>query len=248
MANFLGRGICVIMQTMKRKSPGKRRKPAKLVKPSSHKNNQLVNKYSLHLLAQRLHDGPVQSMAALAMEADIANRLLSQDPSAAAVELGKLKELARRTSRELRHLQFTLRPQSLESAGLAAALEDLAAHDTELYGDALQIEVDPASEKKLTLAQKEALFHITADAVSNARKYGLANKIEVNLNRTGKKVLLEIRDYGSGYDLEKEDNHLGDLGLSLDLIRLRARLLGGRLKIDTQSGFGTVVRVIIPVG
>jgi signal transduction histidine kinase len=236
------------MLIMKRKSPGKRRKPAKAAKPSTYRNNQLVSKYSLHLLAQRLHDGPVQSMAAMAMEADIANRLLSQDPAATAVELGKLKELARRTSRELRHLQFTLRPQSLESAGLSAALEDLAAHDGDLYGDALQIEVDPASEKGLTLVQKEALFHIIADAVSNARKYGLANKIEINLNRAGKKLLVEVRDYGSGYDLEREDNHLGDLGLSLELMRLRARSMGGRLKIDTQSGLGTVVRVTVPVG
>jgi signal transduction histidine kinase len=236
------------MLIMKRKSPGKRPKSAKAVKLSSYKNNELVNKYSLRLLAARLHDGPVQSMAAMAMEADIANRLLSQDPAAAANELGKLKELARRTSRELRHLQFTLRPQSLESAGLAAALDDLAAHDYELHEDAVYLEVGPGSEKGLTLAQKEALFQIAADAVSNARKFGLATKIEINLKRSNKKLLLEVRDYGSGYDLEKENNQKSDLGFSLRLMRLRARLLGGRLKIETQAGLGTVVRVTVPVG
>ena len=233
---------------MKKKTALKRRKISKVAKPSKHKDNELVGKLSLRQLARRLHDGPIQAVAALAMQADIANRLLNRDPTAAAAELTKLEELARRTTRELRHIQFTLRPQSLESAGLAVALGDLAAHDNELYGDAVNIEIEQGADARLNDPQKEYLFHIAADAISNARKYGLATKIEVGLRQLSNETTLEIRDNGIGFDLKKEgNNNDGDLGLGLDLMKLRTRLMGGRLKIETQTGLGTVVRVSVPV-
>lgn len=233
---------------MKSRTTPKRRKVTKVAKSSKHKDNELVGKLSLRQLARRLHDGPIQAVAALAMQADLANRLLNRDPAATAAELTKLEELARRTTRELRHLQFTLRPQSLESAGLTAALGDLAAHDNELYGNAVNIEIEKGVDARLNDPQKEHLFHIAADAISNARKYGLATKIEVSLKLAGSEPTLEIRDNGTGFDLKKEDiNNYGDLGLGLELMRRRTRLIGGRLKIETQTGLGTVVRVTVPV-
>lgn len=234
---------------MKRKKAIQGRKNRSVAKTRSLKDTELVGKLSLRQLARRLHDGPSQAVAALAMQADLANRLLSRDPAAAAAELGKLEELARRTTRQLRHLQFTLRPQSLESAGLAAALEDLAAHDNELFGEAVSLEMDAGTDGALKASQKELLFHIAADAISNARKYGLANKIEISLKRVKPHTLiLEIRDNGTGFDLEKESgNGQEDFGLGLELMKLRSRLLGGRIKIETQSGLGTVVHVTVPV-
>jgi signal transduction histidine kinase len=46
-------------------------------------------------LARDLHDGPTQSMAAIAMRLNFARRLLERDPKATADELTKIEELAR---------------------------------------------------------------------------------------------------------------------------------------------------------
>jgi len=54
-------------------------------------------------LARDLHDGPTQSVAAMAMRVNLARRMVERDPQAAVAELGKIEELARRTTKEIRH-------------------------------------------------------------------------------------------------------------------------------------------------
>ncbi len=66
-------------------------------------------------LARDLHDGPTQSIAAIAMRVNFAKRLFEKDPDAASQELDKVENLARRTTKEIRHMLFTLRPLILES-------------------------------------------------------------------------------------------------------------------------------------
>ena len=72
------------------------------------------------------------------------------------------------------------------------------------------------------------------------------------LGPTRKGIILKKNVFFTIYDairdLKKEDiNNYGDLGLGLELMRRRTRLIGGRLKIETQTGLGTVVRVTVPV-
>ncbi len=71
-------------------------------------------------LARDLHDGPTQSVAAIAMRVNFARRLIDRDPNAASGELFKIEELARRTTKEIRHMLFTLRPLVLEFTGFGA--------------------------------------------------------------------------------------------------------------------------------
>ena len=66
-------------------------------------------------LARDLHDGPTQSVA---MRVNYTRRILAKDTSAAVKELEKIEDLARRTTKEIRHMLFTLRPLVLESQGL----------------------------------------------------------------------------------------------------------------------------------
>ena len=77
-------------------------------------------------LARDLHDGPTQSVSAIAMRVNMAQRILTKDPKAALEELVRIEDLARRTTKEIRHMLFTLRPLVLESQGLEAALKSMA--------------------------------------------------------------------------------------------------------------------------
>ncbi|MCL5612365.1 MAG: histidine kinase, partial [Chloroflexi bacterium] len=61
-------------------------------------------------LARDLHDGPTQSVAAMAMRINIARRMMEKDTKMAVEELSKIEELAHRTTKEIRHMLFTLRP------------------------------------------------------------------------------------------------------------------------------------------
>jgi len=201
-------------------------------------------------LARNLHNGPIQSVAAIAMRVNLARRLLNNDATAAGEELYKLEDLARRTTKEIRHMLFTLKPQALESSGLAAALKDLASQIQESYEQQVGIEADPAAAQGMDLNRQGVLFYIAAEALNNARKHAQAKNIQVKLSRPERDiVLLEVQDDGVGFDVAeaeakgKEADHLG-----LRMMRQRAELINGVMRLDSQKGDGTKLRVWAPLG
>ena len=200
-------------------------------------------------LARDLHDGPTQSIAAIAMRVNFARRLMERDTPAASDELQKIEELARRTTKEIRHMLFTLRPLVLESQGLTAAFESMADKMKETYDQTVLVAVDANLVPELEMGKQGVIFYIAEEAVTNARKHAIADHIWIRLKSVQEDLaLLEIQDDGEGYDVEAVDasyEHRGSLGMVN--MRERTELLNGLLKIESVKGRGTRVRVLIPL-
>jgi signal transduction histidine kinase len=200
-------------------------------------------------LARDLHDGPTQSVAAIAMRVNFARRLIERKPQEASEELFKIEDLARKTTKEIRHMLFTLRPLVLESKGLRAALEAMAEKMHETFGQEVLIEVDDNIVAQLDMGKQGVLFNITDEAVTNARKHAQAAHIWVRLKPSQKELaLLEVRDDGLGFDVEKMKSSYENRG-SLGMINLkeRAELINGVLQLQSKPGVGTRVQVYIPL-
>lgn len=199
-------------------------------------------------LARDLHDGPTQAVAALAMRANFARRLLERDDKAAAEELFKMEDLARRTTKEIRHMLFTLRPLVLESQGLAAALRQLAEKMRETHGQNVIVEADPTVEERLEKNQQGVLFYITEEAVNNARKHAQAEHIWVRLRASRDMLTLEIQDDGVGFNVGAVDADYDRRG-SLGMVNMRERadMLSGAVKVDSAEGKGTRITVLVPL-
>ena len=200
-------------------------------------------------LARDLHDGPTQSVAALAMRVNFARRLIAQDVEAAVGELLKIEDLARRTTKEIRHMLFTLRPLVLESQGLIAALESMSDKMCDTYDQNVIIEAEPEVISQLEMGKQGVIFYIVEEAVNNARKHAQAKHIWVRLKTTEEEmVLLEIEDDGVGFDLDLLSNDYESRG-SLGMVNLQERteLVNGALQIESAEGQGTKIAVIIPL-
>ncbi|HEX2729645.1 MAG TPA: PAS domain S-box protein, partial [Rubrobacteraceae bacterium] len=78
-------------------------------------------------LARELHDSVSQALYGITLGADAARKLLDRDPDRAAGPVDYILSLAHAGLAEMRALIFELRPESLESEGLVAALEKQAA-------------------------------------------------------------------------------------------------------------------------
>lgn len=200
-------------------------------------------------LARDLHDGPTQSVAAIAMRVNFARRLFERDPKAASEELYKIEELARKTTKEIRHMLFTLRPLVLESQGFSAALESMAEKLKETFEQNLFLDIDKGVEEELEISKQGVLFAIVEEALNNARKYAKANQIWVRLKIVQEEIAaLEIQDDGVGFDFDAVDTsyeHRGSLGLVN--MRERAELINGVITINSAPGKGTLVKVIFPL-
>jgi signal transduction histidine kinase len=200
-------------------------------------------------LARDLHDGPTQSVAAMAMRINLTRRMFDRDTKLALEELVKIEELAHRTTKEIRHMLFTLRPLILESQGLKAALQSMAEKTRETYSQNVVIDVSEKIIEDMEMGKQGVIFYIVEEAVNNARKHAAAANIWVRLKELKPGLaLLEVQDDGIGFDLNAINKNYDKRG-SLGMVNLRERteLVNGLLNLQSQSGRGTFVQVYIPL-
>lgn len=202
-------------------------------------------------IARDLHDGPTQSVTAIAMRVNLARRMLNRDPLLTSEELIKIEELARQTTREIRHMLFSLRPVILETEGLTAAIKAIAEKMKEIYGKSIHLEINERMAAKVDLNKASVLFYIIDEAVTNAQKHANAEHISVILGgvKSHPDILsVQIIDDGIGFDLD-EVNRSYDKSGSLGLINLRERteILNGLLNIHSQPENGTRIHLFVPL-
>jgi signal transduction histidine kinase len=200
-------------------------------------------------LARDLHDGPTQTMAAIAMRINFARRLLERDPQATGEELARVEELARRTTREIRHMLFTLRPLELESQGLVGALKAMAEKTHDTYDQNVIIEADEAVVSRLEMSRQTIIFYIVEEAINNACKYAQANHIWVRMKALNQDtMLLEVQDDGIGFDKKQAEASTEQRGsLGLKNMSERTEMVNGIFRLDSAVGKGTTIRAVIPL-
>jgi PAS domain S-box-containing protein len=190
-------------------------------------------------LARELHDSVSQALYGIGLGARTARTLLERDPAKVVEPLNYVLQLAEAGLAEMRALIFELRPESLETEGLVAALEKQTAATRARYG--IAVAADLPAEPELPLPAKEALYRIAQEAMHNTVKHARASRIELILVvRDG--VHLLVRDDGVGFD--PDGSFPGHLGLHS--MRERIERLGGTLSIESARGSGTTVSALLP--
>ncbi len=208
-----------------------------------------VQKEAQRRLARALHDGPTQSVAAIPMQISRARHLLSRDVDAAAEALFQTEELARRTSQQLRHMLFSLRPLVLDSEGLIPALQSMAKRTRETFGQNVLVETDVKLVEELDMNTQTVIFTIAEEAVNNARKHAEAEHIWVKVQRLQSDLaFLEIEDDGKGFLVDDVMGNYDDRGsLGMINMRERAELVQGVFHVKSIPGEGTQIQVVLPL-
>jgi len=199
-------------------------------------------------LARQLHDGPTQNISAIAMMTNVLHKMLERTPERVPEELRKMEEIARNTSREMRHMLFTLRPLVLESQGLTAALDQLAEKMRETHGQKVSVYMQPGLDRLLDSHKQGVIFYLVEEAINNARKHAKASLISVDITKQGSDLVVTIADNGAGFDtsiITQGYEKRGSLGMVN--MRERAAMLNGVLNIASTPGTGTTITMVAPL-
>jgi PAS domain S-box-containing protein len=192
-------------------------------------------------LARELHDSVSQALYGIALGAKTARKLVDQSPGLVADPLDYVLSLAEAGLAEMRALIFELRPESLETEGLVAALQKQAAALRARHE--IEVEAILCDEPEASPETKEALYRIAQEALHNTVKHARAGRVKVGMECSPGSVALEVSDDGVGFDVEEDfPGHLG-----LRSMRERAARLGGTLELESSAGAGTRVRARIPL-
>ncbi|HRV90758.1 MAG TPA: GAF domain-containing sensor histidine kinase [Anaerolineae bacterium] len=198
-------------------------------------------------LARDLHDGPTQSIAAIAMRLNFIKMVVqNNDLDKAYDELVKVEDIAQSTTKEIRTMLFAMRPVILETQGLVPALEQYANRLNETEEFRVNI-LERNYNGQLNKEAEGVMFAIVEEAVGNAKKHAEASEIKISVIGRDDSLLVEIRDNGVGFDVDATTSTY-DQRTSLGLINMneRAELVGGHCVLESARGKGTTVKVEIP--
>ena len=116
-------------------------------------------------IARQMHDGPAQSIANIALQAQIVQRLFERDPARAAQALAELVEMVQQALEATKTFIFDVRPMVLDDLGLVPTLRRSAAERTRRSGVAVQFD-SVGTDGRLSMEVESGLFRMIDDAVS----------------------------------------------------------------------------------
>jgi signal transduction histidine kinase len=183
-------------------------------------------------LSRELHDEVGQILASLRLRLEGGT-----DQAAAEVQtiLGQLLD-------RVRGLSMDLRPPTLDELGL---LPTLLWH-FERYQDETGVRVEFRSrdaEGRLAAGVETAAFRIVQEALTNVARHARVAEVEVSLEAGAEGLELRVEDRGCGFEPAPATS--GASG-GLAGMQERARLLGGRLRVESAPGRGTRLVAVLP--
>jgi signal transduction histidine kinase len=203
-------------------------------------------------LARELHDAVAQKLFALRLTAQAASSLVESDPERAREQLAQVGALATEAAEELSTAVGELRTPDLAGDGLAEALRKQVAvidRARSAHGGP-RVRFTCCPTQTLPPTHDQVVLRVAQEALHNALKHAGASRIDVSLHAvaTGPDrlvggVRLLVRDDGKGFDPQAAGR-----GLGLVSMRERADSVGGRLRVQTEQGKGTVIELEVPGG
>ena len=147
-------------------------------------------------IAEQLHDGPVQHLAALAQILDATVHAIVDGDSGAGTRLAtRALQVARDAAEELRGIVSGLAPVDLDQLGLGAAVRELLARTLERHGTTISVAID---DDDLGAGARSSLFQVIREALDQAARRGPPSIVEVALARTPSGgVALSVSDDGA---------------------------------------------------
>ena len=179
-----------------------------------------------------LHDGAQQRLVHTIITLKLAQRALSEDSERAESLLAEALDHAEQGNAELRELAHGILPAVLTRGGLRAGVDAVVSRLD------LPVDVD-VTRTRLPPEIEASAYFIVAEALTNVVKHSQATRAEVTAAVDDGTLRLEVRDDGIGGADPQGHGLLG--------IGDRVAALGGRLRIDSPRGGGTVLAAELPL-
>ena len=195
-------------------------------------------------IARDLHDDVSQQLAGLGIMVGSLKHRLGGPGSPPDVDrtLTTLQDRISELAQAVRNLSHELHPSVLEHAGLVATLQRHCADVAQTH----HVEVNFHAADEVDAVGRDValcLFRVAQEALANAVRHARARSILVQLTVTDESIELRVADDGTGFVVSNRARG----GLGLRSIDERVRLVGGRVRLDSQVGQGTNLMVRIPL-
>lgn len=169
--------------------------------------------------------------------------VLSQDQKQALTDIAHLDKQLKESIERVKNILVSLRPLTLESAGLMGAVRELLENTTRYSGIKHKLIEEEDGEEEISDNVKIMLYRVVQESLNNIVKHSKAKNITVEINRGEKEVNLRITDDGVGF---KPPKYHSIRNVGLLSMRDSVAYLGGKFSIKSEPGKGTTIEVTCP--
>ena len=188
-------------------------------------------------IGQDLHDGLGQHLAGIELMSQVMQeKLAAKKLKSESDRAGEIAGHVREAIGQARLLARGLSPVVLESEGLMAALQELAASTANMCQIDCQLQCKPPVLVEDHLVATH-LYRIAQEAISNAVKHGKARQVLIRLQAARQRIVLMVKDDGVGLPKVLPEKR----GMGLRIMQYRAGMIGGTLVIQKDLDCGTSV-------
>lgn len=155
-------------------------------------------------------------------------------------KINTISEVINQSLKELRQLSKSLTDDTIKNDDLFNLLKKECEKIEELKQCHIRFKGD--DKIKINSYQKKSiLFRITQEFLQNSIKHAKCKNISVLLQKTNNNILLELKDDGIGFNIEKIESK----GIGLKNIQKRTELIGGIFNLESNKDLGTKLTIEI---
>ncbi len=194
-------------------------------------------------IARDLHDMVLQDLVSALQAAEAHQLTRKEDEQESFAGLREMIGSLRRASRGVREAVHELRAGEVVGRALARAVEDLVGVERRRSpGIEVELAVSEGVPQALPKEVCRDVLLVVREALANARRHSAARRVRVALDAASEELRVEVADDGAGFDPSQSP-----VGVGLAAMRERSAALGGELKVSSEPGKGTTVRLRFPL-
>jgi PAS domain S-box-containing protein len=187
-------------------------------------------------LSELLHDESLQELFFVRQE-------LAEASARGAADLDRALEGVDRAIAQLRGILSDLHPAALQQLGLEHALRSVAQRQAQLGHFEVSLDVQTADVGR----HDQLVLSLARELLTNVAKHARASHATLEVSTSGQTLGLLVSDDGCGIAAGRRRRAVADGHIGLASAVQRVEGAGGTIKIVSQRGAGTAVRVSLPL-
>jgi PAS domain S-box-containing protein len=189
-------------------------------------------------IGRELHDDINQRLAMVSVEI----QRLQETPSELPSRTEKIRKELHELSEDVQALAHDLHSSKMDYLGVVAGMKSWCKE----FAGRHNLRIDFTSDVPGALPRElgVSLFRVLQEALQNVVRHSGAKRVDVDLRESPGEIHLDIRDSGSGFDV---DAALQSEGLGLTSMRERVRIVNGTIAIDSKPMDGTRINIRVPL-
>jgi two-component system, NarL family, sensor histidine kinase UhpB len=191
-------------------------------------------------IAADLHDEVGSSLSSIHMLSQMATQ--QGNESTHKDILARMSTNAKETMDKMGDIVWMIKPGETEASSLKQRMERFAYEICGSKNITTTLQIEDLEKIKLSMEQRKNIYLIFKEAINNAVKYSGTEKIEVTALLQNNKLMLEVKDFGKGFD-----SKVVKKGNGIENMHNRAAELKGHLVTASNENTGTAIQLTVPV-